>query len=90
MMPRAVFFLLAATVAVSASGCMFWKKKNKPAKPRSTAWDGETSSKARWNKNRPPDLVAPGTNAAEATRMATEEFDGKFAYTKAAGAKHAD
>ncbi|HOD47598.1 MAG: hypothetical protein BWX86_02614 [Verrucomicrobia bacterium ADurb.Bin122] len=90
MMPRAVFFLLAATVAVSASGCMFWKKKNKPAKPSYAVSELETSFKARWIEKRAADLVASGTNAAEATRMATEEFDGKFAYTKAAGAKHAD
>lgn len=85
MMPRAVFFLLAATVAVSSSGCMFWKKKNKHAKPSYAVSELETSFKARWIEKRAADLVGSGKSASEATQLATQEFEQKFAYTKAAG-----
>lgn len=84
MMFRVALSLLLASLAVSSSGCLFWKKKPHAAKPSYQCADLEASFKVRWLEKRTSELTAEGKTAAEAAARAEQEFAQQFAYTKVA------
>ena len=83
-MIRSLLLSLLAAAILGSSGCLFWRKPDRPRKDGSIVSEVETNLKRRWIDQRVAQLVARGVAQDAALRQATDEFREKFEFTGAA------
>lgn len=79
-MIRRPLLLTVVMLLPVCSGCMFWRKSEKPKESTAIAADVEASFRQRWLDKRAAEIVAQGENAEFARGQAAREFAEKFEY----------